>query len=36
MKRKVHEKDTRFQARQSVSDCIEEATVVFEKQLDAY
>jgi hypothetical protein len=34
--KKAHAKDTRFQVSQSVSDCIEEAIVVFEMQLYHY
>ena len=32
----VREKDTRFQARESVSDCIQNAILVFEKLLEDY
>ena len=31
-----HAKDTRFQARQSLSDCIKAAALVFDKQLEDY
>lgn len=33
---RVHEKDAGFEARESVSDCIERATLVFEKHLESY